>query len=90
MQWVVFVIILVDDFLSALALVTLGYRSFRPFLALIVPRGEHPAGNLPNPSQCNTYRVHVLAGVIDISVAKTTGRAPRHSDHARTLGGTAG
>jgi signal transduction histidine kinase len=74
MQWVVFVIILVDGiFLSALTLVTLGYRSFLYwlFLALIV----RSAVSIPRATSqillnLTIITCYVLAGVIDISVAK--------------------
>jgi signal transduction histidine kinase len=74
MQWVVFVIILVDGiFLSALTLVTLGYRSFLYwlFLALIV----RSAVSIPRATSQILLNLtiiicYVLAGVIDISVAK--------------------
>src|SRR5262252_694153 len=74
MQWVVFVIILVDGiFLSALTLVTLGYRSFLYwlFLALIV----RSAVSIPRATSqillnLTIIACYVLAGIIDISVAK--------------------
>src|SRR6266849_1105826 len=73
MQWVVFVIILVDGiFLSALTLVTLGYRSFLYwlFLALIV----RSAVSIPRATSqillnLTIVTCYVLAGVIEISIA---------------------
>ncbi len=73
MQWVVFVIILVDGiFLSALTLVTLGYRSFLYwlFLALIV----RSAVSIPRATSqillnLTIIACYVLAGVIEISIA---------------------
>jgi len=74
MQWVVFVSILVDGiFLSALTLVTRGYQSFLYwlFLGLIV----RSAVSIPRATSQILLNVtiitcYVLAGVIDISVAK--------------------
>src|SRR5205085_7301785 len=83
MQWVVFVIILVDGiFLSALTLVTLGYRSilYWLFLALIV----RSAVSIPRATSqillnLTIITCYVLAGVIDISIAKNLEEQARAS-----------